>query len=37
MNRADDRKCYADLGKALKGGGQFGTPLAFKFATADED
>jgi type I restriction enzyme S subunit len=36
-NRADDRKCYADLGKALKGGGQFGSPLAFKFATADED
>jgi len=28
-----DRPCYADLGKALKGGGQFGSPLAFKFAT----
>jgi type I restriction enzyme, S subunit len=32
-NRADDRQCYADLGKTLKGGGQFVSPLAFKFAT----
>ena len=32
-NHANDRQCYADLGKALKGGGQFGSPLAFKFAT----
>jgi len=32
-NRANDRQCYADLGKALKGGGQFGSPLAFKSAT----
>ena len=32
-NRANDRQCSADLGKALRGGGQFGSPLAFKFAT----
>ena len=31
------RKRDPDLGKALKGGGQFGSPLAFKFATADEN
>ena len=30
---ADERQRYDDLGKARKGGGQFGSPLAFKFAT----
>ncbi len=33
----DDRTCSANFGKAPKGGGQFVPPLAFKFATADED
>ena len=33
----DIRQCYADLGKALKGGEQFGSPLAFKFATEGGD
>jgi type I restriction enzyme S subunit len=28
-NRADDRQCYADLGKALKRGGQFVPPPCF--------
>ena len=32
-NRPDDRQCDGDLGKALKGGGQFVPPLAVKLAT----
>ena len=32
----DDRQCYADSGKALEGGGQFVSPLAFKLATEGE-
>jgi len=36
-NRADDRQCYADFGKAIKGGGQVDPLLALKSATRRGD
>ena len=36
-NRVNDRQCYADLGNAPKGGGQFDPLLALKSATRRRD